>query len=215
MGLTVDEAVTYVQKKLSSDSVNEWSTDEIKEALAGAMDMTLKEYVSAGGDGLTEQVKVTTDATGAADLSAYSPVRIYDLAVQSGTAYQGISPAQLSARNVNENSVRTLRITMVRGYTPSDTGDTALLQGGVARNAIALERLICLRAAEELLVNDGADNRPLVRTMERYEKAAFKYFGVEGSLPHVGSGLSLKGLADRSWWYNPATEAVQLYRVLR
>lgn len=218
MGFTVDQAVAYVRKKLNTDSSStEWSASEITDALEGAMAQTIEDYVDKGGDALNEYLSLTSDANGLVDLSTYNCVRIFGAQVQQGQDFYSLPAALPSGQIYKDEVARDVRLKVVRGYTPSATGSDPLLNGGGARNAITLERLICLRAVEELLIDDAAAVRALERTLARYEKSAFKFKGVQGAnILNGGKKITTGNLFNnRAWSYDPATESLQIWRTIR
>lgn len=212
MGFTVTQAIAYIRSNLDEPTANRWTDDEIKDAIDGSLDYTLKEYAETGYTFLHETVSTTSSTAGIVDLSSYSPFKIEHVAIVTAGNYHPISRVTDAARGFKDDVARTIDLKILRGFTRSATDGDPLIEGAAGRNAISFERLVCLRAVRELLIKDRVDLRSLESAIEQYRDACFRYTGPHGGSPAVRSRGPGQWADRRGWTYDPVAEAIQIWK---
>ena len=161
--MTLADARTWTAFLVDDTSNKRFSTTDIDIALKGAVAATIDDFMSRGMQQFTRFQSVTTDATGAVDLSSYDPRTISAIQLDTGGNYYTLSPLNLSRKVRKDSAVRNLEIAYVPRHTfPTTTtwpliGSTTTSLGSWR----AFDELCCCRAAATLLVRNNEINKAL------------------------------------------------------
>lgn len=160
---TLTEMRTLVRNYLDDNNAdseeNRWADTEIDFALEAALEGAIARFAKRSSR-LDQQTEVTT-SSGAASLVALKPLALKGVEYKSGSTFVPLAAGSF-ASPVLEGQDATLRVTYVGKPTfPTTAGDPVLYGSGASVNLKLFDRIVCRRAALDLLPKDGESNRPL------------------------------------------------------
>jgi hypothetical protein len=198
-------------KAYTDDDETRFSTTAIDRALDGALSLTLRDMAQQGATQLLTKVQ-TASTDGVLDLSTYDPLSIFGVAIQYGSSWEQLNEAAYSARRRAYTEDATLSVIMQRRLSvPSTTSHPLIGVGAAAANATAeLDRLVCVRAAQELIATDNEQSAALEALERKYWAAVMSGIG-----PGKGRDFPRPGAwwSDLRWVWDPSTRYLSLWFV--
>lgn len=217
MAKTITEAVALVRRYLDEkDTDNQrWSDADIKDVLGAQLDRTIHDYLKFNPTGRLTEKKTGTATGGVLDLSTEKPQTIWAVYWVLGSKLSFVEQLDTGSQWVRDTTDRSLELRMVRTFELSSTDSDPLVGvGSSAREIPALERVICLRAAHELSIEDREALPMATDVLRGYEATLFSHSEINGvamvaneSDPYVDSRDEL------GWSYDYNAEELQLWRL--
>ena len=219
MAKTITQAIALVRRYLDEkDTSNQrWDSDDIKDVLAAQLDRTVHDYLKYNPSGrLTEKVTGTASA-GVLDLSSEKPQRLWSVYWVKNTKLQFIEQLDAGSQWMRDTSDRNLELRMVRTFELSTTDSHPLVGvGATAREIPSLDRVICLRAAQELSIEDREGMPFATDVLKGYEATLFSHGDVNdiATVPTDPAPYRDNDFDELGWSYDHNTEELQLWRLL-
>lgn len=168
--LTLAEARTKVGQLLDDASNVRYSSANVDDALADALNVCLTRYASEGGDRFDLETTGTTSAsTGASSaLTGAAALLIKQVSVVSGSVAYRIPAKNPMRRGYPDLTARDIRILYVREYAlPTTTTHPLVGVGATEANSWrAFDRWVCYEAAVQLAIKDQEQARLAVLRSE-------------------------------------------------
>lgn len=173
MSITLTEARTRILKLADDvDGLTADSTTVQDDALRAAFHAVYLAAASWAPQRFAKEGDVTTNSSGAGDLSSLDPVRILAVSQSTSGSRLPVPPANLADGPTNVSGAKTLKITYLPALTFPATGSDAFVWGQSSLDLPILDDLLCLRAASTITALQNQPNDQLERLIARAEKDA-------------------------------------------
>lgn len=161
--MTLADARTWTAFLVDDTSNKRFSTTDLDTALQGAVSACMEDFVSRGLQHFTRFQSVSTDSTGLADMSSYSPRTISGVQIEVGSSYYLLGSVNHIKKTRKDNTVRTLEVAYVPRHTfPTTTTHPLIGSGATSLGSFrTFDELCCAVAAQTLLVRNNEINPAL------------------------------------------------------
>lgn len=169
----------------------------------------LDEYVREGGDRFDEDISVSTDTSGIANLAAEKLLHIKSVLVipdgSDGTLFP-ISEGDKQTRGLPDETERDLTLIAIRQHVlPDQPAADDLLMGtvdGAARSWPAFDELVCMTAADRICTKSNETRTGILRDIARLRTSVFTHKREPDVLPwgRRARSVGFSSLQDTLHW---------------
>lgn len=184
-----------------------WSNAEVDDALEVALDEVVAQYADNGGNALDEVLETAMTA-GSLDLSSYKPVKIKSVEIKTGDTYVNLRAVRNADASVAQTGLtNTLRVTYIARPSLPDGYSGTFTYGASGAPFPSFNQLVCVKAAQYLLIKDGEINSALEQSEQKLWQSVMSANRVPrvfamGYAQGVAGALYPPGYAY-SWRYKP------------
>lgn len=178
--MLLSEARTRVRRHVDDEDSVRFVDAEVDDALrSGQIEAHRLAYLSAPSLFAVEG-SISTTSAGIADVSALAPARILNVAVSSGSQRLTVSPVRMDAAPTDAAGVQSLKITYVARVSFPTASGNPFVWGHANVNGDDIAALMCILAAGELLIKDGAVNQALESREAKLRASVASAAGIPG-----------------------------------